>query len=178
MGRRQGVADHRDPIRAGTGRFLLQSGYKPRTVRFARIGRRRVTVQRSGSEREGTVPFYQFTIPSDSPSAGLKVEIARAVTKVHTSVTGAPARYVNVSFVEVSPGNLFVGDEPVRHGRMVGIIRAGRTAEVKRDLITGLADAWSAVTGEPRDGFALFLQEVPGSMVMEYGEVLPEAESD
>jgi len=28
--------------------------------------------------------------------------------KVHTSVTGAPARYVNVSFVEVPPGNLFV----------------------------------------------------------------------
>ena len=124
------------------------------------------------------VPFYQFTIPSDSPSAGLKTEIARAVTKVHTSVTGAPARYVNVSFVEVPPGNLFVGDEPVTNGRMVGIIRAGRTAEVKHDLITGLADAWSAVTGEPRDGFALFLQEVPGSMVMEYGETLPEAESD
>ena len=115
------------------------------------------------------MPFYQFTIPSDSPSAGLKTEIARAVTKVHTSVTGAPARYVNVSFVEVPPGNLFVGDEPVAHGRMVGIIRAGRTADVKHDLITGLADAWSMVTGEPREGFALFLQEVPGSMVMEYG---------
>ena len=124
------------------------------------------------------MPFYQFTIPSDSPSAGLKAEIARAVTKVHTSVTGAPARYVNVSFVEVPPGSLFVGDEPVAFGRMVGIIRAGRTPEVKHDLITGLADAWSAVTGEARDGFALFLQEVPGSMVMEYGETLPEAEAD
>ena len=76
------------------------------------------------------------------------------------------------------PGNLFVGDEPVAHGRMVGIIRAGRSAEVKHELITGLADAWSAVTGEPREGFALFLQEVPGSMVMEYGETLPEAEFD
>ena len=124
------------------------------------------------------MPFYQFTIPSDSPSAGLKTEIARAVTKVHTAVTGAPARYVNVSFVEVPPGNLFVADEPVTQGRLVGIIRAGRTAEVKQELITGLADAWSAVTGEPRDGFALFLQEVPGSMVMEYGDTLPEAEFD
>jgi len=124
------------------------------------------------------VPYYQFTIPSDSASAGLKTEIARAVTKVHTSVTGAPAKYVNVSFVEVPPGNLFVGDEPVAHGRMVGIIRAGRTAEVKHELITGLAEAWSAVTGEPKDGFALFLQEVPGDMVMEYGETLPEAEFD
>jgi len=131
-----------------------------------------------GLPKGGQMPFYQFTISSDSPSAGLKSEIARAVTKVHTSVTGAPARYVNVSFVEVPPGNLFVADEPVAQGRMVGIIRSGRTAEVKHDLITGLADAWSAVTGEPRDGFALFLQEVPGSMVMEYGDTLPESDFD
>jgi phenylpyruvate tautomerase PptA (4-oxalocrotonate tautomerase family) len=124
------------------------------------------------------VPFYQFTLPAGSVSAGLKTEIARAVTKVHTSVTGAPARYVNVSFVEVPPGSLFVGDEPVAHGRMVGIIRAGRSAEVKRELITGLAEAWSAVTGEPSDGYALFLLEAPGSMMMEYGETLPEAEFD
>jgi phenylpyruvate tautomerase PptA (4-oxalocrotonate tautomerase family) len=124
------------------------------------------------------MPFYQFIIPSDSPSAGLKQEIAAAVTKVHTTVTGAPARYVNVSFVEVPPGNLLVGDEPVDHGRMVGIIRSGRTPETKRALITGLADAWSDVTGEPRDGFALFLSEIPGAMVMEYGETLPEAEFD
>ena len=124
------------------------------------------------------MPFYQFTISSDSPSARLKAEIAGAVTKVHTSVTGAPARYVNVSFVEVPPGSLFVGDEPVAYGRLVGIIRAGRSAETKNELIHGLADAWSAVTGEPKDGFALFLQEVPGSMVMEYGDTLPEAEFD
>jgi phenylpyruvate tautomerase PptA (4-oxalocrotonate tautomerase family) len=124
------------------------------------------------------MPYYQFHIPADSPSAGLKAEIAAAVTKVHTSVTGAPARYVNVAFIEVPPGNLFAGDEPAAHGRMVGLIRAGRTPEVKNALIHGLADAWSAVTGEPKDGFALFLQEVPGSMVIEYGETLPEAEFD
>jgi phenylpyruvate tautomerase PptA (4-oxalocrotonate tautomerase family) len=124
------------------------------------------------------MPFYQFTIPADSPSAGLKAEIAGAVTKVHTSVTGAPARYVNVSFTEVPPGSLFVADEPVVHGRMVGIIRAGRSPETKRDLITGLANAWSEVTGEPMEGFALFIQEIPGSGVMEDGRILPEAGED
>jgi phenylpyruvate tautomerase PptA (4-oxalocrotonate tautomerase family) len=124
------------------------------------------------------MPYYQFHIPAGSPSAALKTEIAAAVTKVHTSVTGAPARYVNVAFFELAPGNLFVADQPVDQGRLVGIIRTGRTPEVARDLITGLADAWSAVTGEPRDGFAIFLQEVPGRMVMEYGDILPEAEFD
>jgi phenylpyruvate tautomerase PptA (4-oxalocrotonate tautomerase family) len=124
------------------------------------------------------MPYYQFHIPADSPSAARKAELAAAVTKVHTAVTGAPARYVNVTFFELAPGNLFVGDQPVHQGRMVGIIRTGRTPEVKHDLITGLADAWSAVTGEPREGFALFLQEVPGSMALEYGQTLPEAEFD
>lgn len=124
------------------------------------------------------MPFYQFTIQSGSASAAHKSEIARAVTKVHTSVTGAPARYVNVSFVEVAPGSLFVGDEEVSAGRMVGIIRSGRPPEVVEALIRGLAEAWSEVTGEPKDGFALFLQEAPGRMMLEDGEILPEAEFD
>ena len=121
------------------------------------------------------MPFYQFTVPTDSPSARLKAEIAAAGTEVRTSVTGAPAPYVNVSFSEVPPGSIFVADKPVAHGRMLGIIRAGRTPETKRELITGLAAAWSNVSGEPVEGLALFLQEVQGSAVMEEGQILPEA---
>lgn len=124
------------------------------------------------------MPFYQFTIPAGGPSASRKAEIASAFTKVHADVTGAPSRYVNCSFVEVPPGSLFVADQQVEHGRMVGIIRAGRTEAVKRELITGLANAWSDVTGEPVAGFALFLQEVPGHAVMEDGVILPEAADD
>lgn len=124
------------------------------------------------------MPFYQFTIPAGGPSAQRKAELAAAFTKVHTSVTGAPSHYVNCSFVEVAPGSLFVADQPVEHGRMVGIIRAGRTEAVKRELITELARAWAEVTGEAVEGFALFLQEVPGHAVMEEGVILPEAAED
>ncbi|NMH96363.1 tautomerase family protein [Pseudonocardia acidicola] len=124
------------------------------------------------------MPYYQFTIPADSPSARYKAEIAAAFTKVHTTVTGAPAQYVNCSFVEVPAGSIFVAGRPVEHGRMVGIIRAGRTVEVRKELITALAEAWSEVTGEPKEGFALFLQEVPGHQVMEEGVILPEAGED
>ncbi len=73
------------------------------------------------------IPCYQFIIPAGGPSAQHKAELVAAFTKVHTDVTGAPAHYVNCSFVEVPPGSLFVADRPVEHGRMVGIIRpAGR----------------------------------------------------
>ncbi len=121
------------------------------------------------------MPYYQFTVRADSPSAKRKQEIAAAFTKVHTEVTGAPAKYVNCSFVEVGPGNIFVAGEPVEQGRMVGLIRSGRTEEVKRALLTELSEAWAEVTGEPRRGFALFLYEVPGYQAMEDGEILPEA---
>jgi hypothetical protein len=66
----------------------------------------------------------------------------------------------------------------VSFGRMVGLIRAGRSEQVKRQLITGLAEAWSGVTGEPMEGFALFLLEQPGHTIMEEGQILPDASKD
>ena len=124
------------------------------------------------------MPFYQFTVPAGGPSAQRKAEIAAAVTRVHTEATGAPARYVNCSFVEVPPGSIFVAGDAVEAGRMVGIIRRGRSEKVKRTLLRGLAEAWSSVTGEPVEGFALFIHEVPGYQAMEGGELLGEASED
>jgi phenylpyruvate tautomerase PptA (4-oxalocrotonate tautomerase family) len=124
------------------------------------------------------MPFYQFTVPAGGPSAQRKAEIAAAFTRVHTEVTGAPARYVNCSFVEVHPGSIFVGEDAVEAGRMVGIIRRGRDEATKRRLIEGLAAAWSSVTGEPVESLALFIDEIPGYQVMEHGSLLPEASED
>jgi hypothetical protein len=49
---------------------------------------------------------------------------------------------------------------------------------VKRRLLLGLAEEWSSVTGEPVDGFALFIHEVPGYQVMERGVLPHEASED
>ena len=82
---------------------------------------------------------------------------------------------MNCAFTEVDLGSIFVADQPVEQGRMVGLIRTGRTPEVKKQLLTELSQAWADGTDEPREGFALFLYEVPGHQVMEEGEILPEA---
>jgi len=124
------------------------------------------------------MPFYQFTAPTGSPTLAHKAEIAAAVTKVHSEVTGAPATYVHCSFVEVPAGSIFAAGEPVTGPRMVGIIRAGRSAEVRARLLHGFADAWCAITGDTKESVALFLQEVPGANVMEDGVILPEAADD
>jgi phenylpyruvate tautomerase PptA (4-oxalocrotonate tautomerase family) len=76
------------------------------------------------------------------------------MTKVHSEVTGAPGKYVHCSFVEVPPGSLFVAGEPVSGPRMVGLIREGRSTEVRAKLIHGLADAWCEITGDTSPDFA------------------------
>jgi phenylpyruvate tautomerase PptA (4-oxalocrotonate tautomerase family) len=124
------------------------------------------------------MPFYQFTAPTGSETLLHKAEVAAAATRVHTEVTGAPGKYVHCSFVEVPLGNLFAAGEAVNSPRMVGLIRSGRSDTVKARLLHRLADEWSAITGEPKEDLALFLYEVPGANVMEYGEILPEISPD
>lgn len=124
------------------------------------------------------MPFYQFTVPAGNATLRHKPEIAAAVTKVHSEVTGAPGAYVHCSFVEVPAGSIFVAGQAVDSPRMVGLIREGRSAEVRAQLIHGLADAWCEITGDAKEDIAIFVHEVPGANVLEAGEILPEASQD
>lgn len=124
------------------------------------------------------MPFYQFTVPTGAPTLQHKAEIAAAVTKVHAEVTGAPAAYVHCSFSVVEDRSIFVAGEPVTSPRMVGLIRGGRSAEVRNRLIHGIADAWCEITGETKADLAVFIVEIPGANVMEDGVILPESSED
>ncbi|GLZ49412.1 hypothetical protein Acsp06_55970 [Actinomycetospora sp. NBRC 106375] len=124
------------------------------------------------------MPFYQFTVPTGGATLRHKAEVAAAMTKVHAEVTGAPGAYVHCSFVEVPAESIFVAGEPVSGPRMVGLIREGRSPEVRGRLLHGLADAWCEITGDRKEDVAVFLTEVPGANVLEDGAVLPEAADD
>ena len=123
------------------------------------------------------MPFYQFTITSDSVSARRKAEIAQAITETHCKVTGAPADYVNVSFVEVGQGALYLAGKPASGTRMVGLIRR-RPEALKRELLLSLAQAWSTATGEPVKSVVMFLVEIPGYQAMENGVLLQDADEE
>jgi phenylpyruvate tautomerase PptA (4-oxalocrotonate tautomerase family) len=125
-----------------------------------------------------TVPFYQFTVPSGGATLKHKAEVAAAMTKVHSEVTGAPGVYVHCSFTEVAPGSVFVAGEAVDGPRMVGLIRSGRSTEVRARLINKLADAWCEITGDAKESLAIFIVEIPGANVMENGEILPETSEE
>jgi len=124
------------------------------------------------------MPNYQFVIADDSPSAGRKAEIAQAITVAHRTVTGAPTGYVFVSFLEVPRSSLFVSGAPSHHGRMVGVIRRGRSDDLKRRLMLALGEAWSTAGEEPLEDLAIFIHEIPGFQAMEDGVLIPEAWED
>ncbi|MCD2192103.1 tautomerase family protein [Actinomycetospora endophytica] len=124
------------------------------------------------------MPFYQFTAPRGGKTLQHKAEIAAAVTTVHAEVTGAPTAYVHCSFTETAEESIFVAGEAVTSPRMVGLIREGRSPEVRARLLHGIADAWSGITGDAKESLAIFLVEMPGANAMEDGVVLPEITAD
>lgn len=124
------------------------------------------------------MPYCQFTVPSGGATLTHRAKVAAAMAKVHSEVTGAPAAYVHCSFTEVAPDSIFVAGEPVSSSRLVGLIRAGRTPELRACLIHGLADAWCQITGDTKESVAVFIVEIPGANAMENGQILPEAGED
>jgi phenylpyruvate tautomerase PptA (4-oxalocrotonate tautomerase family) len=124
------------------------------------------------------MPVYEFIAPAGAATLDHKAEIARAVTQVHSELTGAPARYVHCSFSEAPRGSMFVDGAETTSPRMMGLIRAGRPEELRAHLIHGIADAWSRITGDAKDELSIFLYEVPGANCFEYGSILPEASQD
>ena len=124
------------------------------------------------------MPVYEFVAPTGAATLDHRAEIARAVTRVHCEVTGAPAHYVHCSFTEAPGGSMFVSGEETSSPRMIGLIRSGRSKQLRGRLLHGLADAWSEITGEAKDALAIFLYEVPGANCLEYGSIMPEASED
>src|SRR6516165_10481989 len=82
-------------------------------------------------EREGMMPFYTCFVFSDSLSAAQKANIAEEITRIHTKLTGAPRSFVRVLFHEMRSSDIFTGGKPLPCAMIRGVIRAGRSAEVK-----------------------------------------------
>ncbi|GAA4701750.1 hypothetical protein GCM10023215_45930 [Pseudonocardia yuanmonensis] len=85
---------------------------------------------------------------------------------------------MHCAFVDVPSGSIFVKGEPSDGPRMVGLIRDGRSPEVRGNLTHEIADAWCAITGDAKESLAIFIQEIPGANVMEDGVILPQITDD
>ena len=115
------------------------------------------------------MPLYNLACRKPLAAAARR-SVAQAITETHCRVTGAPALFVNVVFLDGYP--LRAGEEI----NAIGGVRTGgnRTPEVIARLRASLHEAIARAAGKSGEQVTVSLIGVPSSWVMEGGRVMPE----
>lgn len=122
------------------------------------------------------MPTYVCTSVRGHLSAAKKQEIAQEITRIHCDATQAPGYFAQVVFEDVEPGNYYIGGEPLCHGHVFvhGRTRAGRSAQLKTQMVRDLARELGRIAGLPPTGVWVYVSELPSRQFIEGGHVLPE----
>ena len=117
------------------------------------------------------MPHYRCIIPQDALTFDQRQEIALAFTDIHCGSTGAPRSFVSVTFIETPDGEKpELGDGYYLDGGN----RAGRSEEVKQQLLSDLTHTFARVAEVSPGIIGGRITENPASWTMEGGFVLPE----
>jgi phenylpyruvate tautomerase PptA (4-oxalocrotonate tautomerase family) len=93
------------------------------------------------------MPVYTCITPEGTLSTQQRAVVAAEITRFHTAHTGAPASFVRVVFETLAPDSTFAGGTPAVNAFLLGLIRAGRSTEVKAHLLNDLWSMYKKVTG-------------------------------
>lgn len=122
------------------------------------------------------MPTYTCWSTQGTISAENRQRIATAVTDIHHKVALAPRYFVQVLFPEVDGGGLFLAGRPAPEGHVWirADIRSGRTVEQKSELLSRITGEVAEILGLRPDDVWVYLCDIPGHGMTEYGELLPE----
>jgi phenylpyruvate tautomerase PptA (4-oxalocrotonate tautomerase family) len=120
------------------------------------------------------MPVYAIATPQGHLTRDKKGQIASEITRIHTTITGAPRSFVRVLFSELAMGDSFTGGEPAPVARLQGIIRAGRSQVDRARLLAELAAMFMQATGMAKRAVLVEIFDHAAHDVIEGGYVLPE----
>ncbi len=122
------------------------------------------------------MPTYTVTSANLALSTSQKERIAEAITQEHHGSTGAPGFFAQVIFRALDEGEHFIGGKPNRspHIFVHGLIRAGRTAEVKQSLMSGVRGRLLEIADVGQEDVWIYLQDIAAPQMLEFGRFLPE----
>jgi phenylpyruvate tautomerase PptA (4-oxalocrotonate tautomerase family) len=120
------------------------------------------------------VPLYTVTAQAGVLDDAAKKNLAQDLTTLHAEYAGVPANWVHIVFHEYPPGNGFTAGKPAPTASLTLLIRTGRSAEYKRELLKHLWSLLQNATGAPDQEIVLGIQEVPASQAMEMGQIMPD----
>jgi phenylpyruvate tautomerase PptA (4-oxalocrotonate tautomerase family) len=76
------------------------------------------------------MPFYSCNVPAGSLTDNQKDELAKAITRIHAEVSGAPPDLVHVIYNELAAADSYTAGEPSSDTIITGHIRAHRAARL------------------------------------------------
>jgi phenylpyruvate tautomerase PptA (4-oxalocrotonate tautomerase family) len=120
------------------------------------------------------VPLYTVTAQAGVLDDAAKKNLAQNLTTLHSEYAGVPVNWVHIVFHEYPPGSGFSAGEPSPTASLTLLIRTGRSAEYKRELLRRLWSLLQNATGALDDEIVLGIQEVPASQAMEMGQIMPD----
>ncbi len=102
-----------------------------------------------------------------------RAEIADGITNAHVEITSAPFEFVHVIFPELPDGRTFTGGAPSAPIFIRGNIRAGRSDEVRHDLMRRIYGIVTDATDIEPTKLLVAVSDFPPNWAMEAGMILP-----
>jgi phenylpyruvate tautomerase PptA (4-oxalocrotonate tautomerase family) len=120
------------------------------------------------------MPLYTCITTAKTLADATKAALAAEITKIHSSITGAPSSFVHVVFQELPAKNVFTDSSPSQPLLITGVIRAGRADADKVRLATDISSSSSRIADIPQARILVNIADRPARFVVEGGRVMPE----
>jgi phenylpyruvate tautomerase PptA (4-oxalocrotonate tautomerase family) len=123
------------------------------------------------------MPLYTITTQTGVLDGPARTDLADKLTTFHAEYAAVPKNWVHIVFHEYPIGSGFTAGRPSPAAALTLLIRTGRSADYKREMLKRLWSLVQSATGAPEGEIVLGIQEVPSSQAMEMGQVMPDIAS-
>jgi phenylpyruvate tautomerase PptA (4-oxalocrotonate tautomerase family) len=120
------------------------------------------------------MPLYTIMTQAGVLDGVGKAELADKLTVFHSEYAEVPKNWVHIVFQEYPAGSGFTAGRASPTASLTLLIRTGRSADYKREMLKRLWHLVQAATGAPDEEIVLGIQEVPSSQAMEMGKIMPD----
>lgn len=122
------------------------------------------------------MPTYAVSAVSGLIDQEHRAAIAELLTTLHCEIAVAPRYFVQVLFTDLDTGALYLAGRPVQEGHVWihADIRSGRSTRQKTELLEQITAQVADTLGLPPEHVWVYINEIPGAHMTEYGRALPE----
>src|ERR1700730_5807830 len=107
------------------------------------------------------MPVYTCITAAKTLADHTKAALAAEITKIHSSVTGAPTSLVHVVFQELPATNVFTDSSPSQPLLINAVMRAGRADAETIRLATDISSSSSRIAGIPQERILVNIADRP-----------------